>query len=303
MHIHSRSDFKTPSEGKAFMENWFQTLQQLNESLYKKIVVQSLLGDTVVWGMNTENTQLKTLVIFPGFRTCSLFWDFDNGLEALRKKYRIYLVDTNGQPCLSEGNTPSIKSDDYGIWAADLMDKLGISKAVVTGASFGGLVCLKLSMVAPEKVEKAILLNPGCLAPFSLSVRNLYYNMMPILFPSEKNVINFLDHAVFYKEHHTLKGKSKRLIVDYELYVLENHIDKAQKPYAMTAKELSRVSSDIYLVLGEKDMLFPAGKSKAIAEKHIKSLKKVYMLSDTGHGIETSPAAMSIIENLMEHRV
>ncbi len=127
-----------------------------------------------------------------------------------------------------------------------------------------------------------------------------FFNISTWLFPTEKNVIKFLDNAVFYKENHALKGKSKRLIIDYELYVLKNHVDKAQKPYAMSPKELSRVSSEVYLVLGEKDMLFPAGKSKTIAEQYIKSLKKVYMLPDTGHGIETSPAAISIIEKLME---
>jgi pimeloyl-ACP methyl ester carboxylesterase len=300
MKIHSNSVFKNLSEGKSFIERWSQEVQNMNGDNYKKIVVKSLLGDTVVWGVNTENTNLKTLVIFPGFRTCSLFWDFDNGLKELKKKYRIYLVDTNGQPCLSEGNTPDIKSDDYGIWAADLFEKLSIQKAVITGASFGGLICLKLCLVAPEKVEKAVLLNPGCLAPFSLSFKNLYYNLLPIFFPSEKNVIKFLDKAVFYKNHHKLRGTAKKLITEYEVYVLKNHLDKAQKPYAMGAEELSRVTADVYLLLGEKDLLFPYHKSKTIAEKFIKTLKQVYTLPETGHGIETSKEAMAVLEKIME---
>ncbi len=300
MKVHATSVFKAPAEGRAFMENWSRSLLEGNGNPYTKMTVSSLLGDTVVWACNAGQTHLKTLVIFPGFRTCSLFWDFDNGLQSLRKRYRIFLVDTNGQPSLSEGNTPAIRSDDYGHWASDLLDKLSISKAVVAGASFGGLVCLKLSMVAPEKVEKAILLNPGCLAPFSLSWRNLYYNMLPIFFPSEKNVLSFLDNAVFYKEHHALKGAAKKLLVDYELYVLKNYVDKGQKPYAMSAAEFRKVPSDIYLLLGEKDSLFPYASSRKIAEKNIQSLKQVRVLPETGHGIETSPEAMRILEEWME---
>ena len=49
------------------------------------------------------------MVIFPGFRTSSLFWDMDNALAPLKKDYRIYLVETNGQPNLSDGNNPDIK--------------------------------------------------------------------------------------------------------------------------------------------------------------------------------------------------
>jgi pimeloyl-ACP methyl ester carboxylesterase len=300
MKIHSISSFKNPSEGKVFIENWTLALQQLNGSRYEKITVQSLLGETVIWGVNTENKEMKTLVIFPGFRTCSMFWDFDNGLKELKKNYRIFLVDTNGQPSLSEGKTPRIRSEDYGVWAADLLQQLSISKAVVAGASFGGLVCLKLSKVAPEKVEKVLLLNPGCLAPFSLSFKNLYYNMLPIFFPTEKNIISFLDKAVFYKDHHTLTGAVKKLIIDYELYVLKNYSDKAEKPYAMSPAELQGVTSNVYLLLGEKDCLFPFAKSKTIAEKYLRNLKKVYVLKNTGHGIETSPEAMAIVKEVME---
>ncbi len=300
MKIHSTSLFKNSVDGKQFLENWFEQVQQLNGKTYEKITVQSLLGETVVWGINTERADLKTLVIFPGFRTCSMFWDFNNALVSIKKNYRVYLVDTNGQPCLSAGNTPDIKSDDYGIWAADLLDKLSIKKAVVAGASFGGLVCLKLAMIAPEKAEKVVLLNPGCLAPFSLSAKNLYYNMLPIFFPTEKNVTRFLDHAVFYKNHHALTGKAKELIRDYELFVLKNYVDKAQKPYAMNKKELSRVNADVYLIVGEKDLLFPYQKSVSIAKNNIARLKETYALASTGHGIETSAEAISILKKIME---
>jgi pimeloyl-ACP methyl ester carboxylesterase len=299
MKIHSNSDFKDPSKGRAFMENWFAQFQKHTGTNYKKIIIPSLLGETIVWGINTDKPDLKTLVIFPGFRTCAMFWDFNNILKSIKNNYRVFLVDTNGQPCLSDGNTPDIKSDDYGLWASDLLDKLSVKKAVVAGASFGGLVCIKLSIVAPQKVEKAILLNPGCLTPFSLSAKNLYYNMLPILFPTKKNVLKFLDNAVFCGDYHSLKGEAKSLITEYELYVLQNHVDKAQKPYAMDKEELSRINADIYLVLGEKDLLFPFQKSLSIAKKYIQSLKKTYTLPNTGHGIETSTEAIALIEEIM----
>ncbi|NOT77208.1 MAG: alpha/beta hydrolase [Cyclobacteriaceae bacterium] len=298
MQIHSTCSFKTPEDSKYF-ENWVVRLEKVNNKKYGRIDLETSLGKTVVWSLSGDKKDLKPLVIFPGFRTCSLFWDFDNALEPLQKNYRIFLVDTNGQPSLSDGNTPDIKSNDYGLWASEVITKLGLTKAVVAGASFGGLVCMKLCIVAPEKVEKAIMLNPGCLQPFSLSLKNLYYNMLPILFPSRKNVKTFLDAAVFCKPNHQLSTDSEELILDYEMMALTRFIDKAQKPYQMPLSELSKVSSDVYLLEGENDLLFPYQKSIDHATKCIKNLKEVFVLKQTGHGIETSKEAISIIGRIM----
>ncbi|CAN5354222.1 hypothetical protein BH09BAC1_BH09BAC1_26800 [soil metagenome] len=217
MQYYSTSSFKDKAAGELFYQEWVSRLERANTTTYERLEIETGLGRTTVWGINTETTKQHTLIIFPGFRTSSLFWDFDNALAPLRETCRIYLVDTNGQPNLSDGNTPDIKSLDYGHWAAEVLDKLHIAKAHVAGASFGGLVCLKLAQVAPQKVQQVLLLNPGCLAPFSLSLRNLYYNLLPIISPSEKNVVKFLDTAVFCPPNHHLSPVAKELIVEYEL--------------------------------------------------------------------------------------
>lgn len=298
MTINSVSSFKDIPAAEVFFNNWISSVSELSGTSYKKINVKTSLGETVVWGINTDNGDLKTIVIFPGFRTCSFFWDMDNALEPLKKDFRIFLVDINGQPNLSEGKTPDIKTNDYGIWAAELLKKLSIEKAVIAGASFGALVCLKLCIVAPRLVEKAILLNPGCLQPFSLSWRNLYYNFLPLISPSEKNIEKFLDNAVFYKDKHIVSPMAKKLIIEYELFAITQYKDKTQKPYAMKRDELEDVISDVYLVLGDKDLLFPYQKSINAARRYIQTLRGVCVLADTGHGIETSRKAIEIVATI-----
>ncbi len=299
MKIHSVSKFKDPAKADKFLADWYKKIENLNNTRYERIEVETALGKTIVWGINANKNELKTLVVFPGFRTCGFFWDFDNGLAELKKKYRIYLVDINGQPCLSDGNTPDIKSNDYGIWAAELMTKLGLAKASIAGASFGGLVCLKLCLVAPEMVENAILLNPGCLQPFSMSLKNLYYNLLPLITKSEKSVVKFLDNAVFYGDNHKLSLEFKRIIIDYELFAINEYIDKTQKPYPMSKEDFAKIKPPVYLILGDKDILFPTQKSRHVAETEIKSLKKTFIVPDTGHGIETSKEAMRILAGII----
>jgi len=191
MKIKSTSYFKNREKAESFFEIWVHEVSKLSGTEYKKIEIETSLGKTVVWGINTDKPELKPFVIFPGFRTSSLFWDMDNALAPLKNEYRIYLVETNGQPNLSDGNTPDIKGDGYGIWANEVLEKLSIDKAIIAGASFGGLVCLKLCIANPDRVDKAILLNPGCLQPFSLSVKNLCNNMLPLVLPIRKMLRGF----------------------------------------------------------------------------------------------------------------
>jgi pimeloyl-ACP methyl ester carboxylesterase len=155
-------------------------------------------------------------------------------------KLRIFMVETNGLPNLSDGATPDIKTLDYGHWAHEVMDGLGIEKAFVAGASFGGLIAMKLALTNPEKIKAAFLLNPGCLQPFSLTFSNLYYNLLPIISTNAKNVLKFLDKAVFSKPNHRLSSFSEQMLVDYEVFAISRYKDNTQKPYYMDT-ELSKV--------------------------------------------------------------
>jgi pimeloyl-ACP methyl ester carboxylesterase len=294
MKIHNTSKFKDEKADQVYFENWVGQLEKNNGRKYERYEIQTSLGKTVVWGHQTTENHPNTLVIFPGARTTSLFWDFDKGLDNLGQELRIFMVETNGLPNLSEGNTPDINSLDYGVWATEVFDQLKIQKAYIAGASFGGLICMKFGMVSPERIQAAFLLNPGCLQPFSLTLKNLYYNLLPILVTTEKNVSKFLDQAVFSKPNHQLSSISEKMIIDYEVFAIARYIDKTQKPYFMN-KELEKVQVETYLLLGDKDLLFPFQKSVDNAKRQIEPLKEVKIYPNVGHGIETYDKAMNYI--------
>lgn len=288
------SSFKDEKTDLKYFENWVSQLEKYNARTYERHTVSTSLGKTHVWGLNTLQDYPDTLVIFPGARTTSLIWDFDRGLDNLNHPMKIYMVETNGLPNLSEGNTPDIHSLDYGRWATEVLYGLKIERAFIAGASFGGLICMKLGIVSPERVKAAFLLNPGCLQPFSLRPKNLYYNLLPLLRPNEKNVLTFLEQAVFSKPNHQLSRAAEKMLVDYEIFAITRYRDKTQKPYYMD-RQLAGVTIDTYLLEGDKDLLFPHEKSIANARKHIKSLKEVVLFPEVGHGIETYDKALNFI--------
>ena len=304
METKFKSYFKNEQEDTRYFEKWVEKLETHNNRKYERFEISTSLGKTFVWGLNTKELNLETLVIFPGARTTSLIWDFDKGLDNLNVKLKIYLVETNGLPNLSNGETPDIHSLDYGIWAAEVFDKLHIEKAFIAGASFGGLICMKLGIVKPELVQAAFLLNPGCLQPFSLTFKNLYYNILPIISPTENNVLKFIEKAIFSKPNHKLSETSEKMLVDYEIFAISKYKDKTQKPYYMD-KQLDEVKVDTYLLEGDKDLLFPFQKSIDNAKSHIKTLKGIQIFNNVGHGIETYEKAMNYIGEIIKtyHKV
>jgi len=295
MKIKNRSRFKNQQKAQQWFEDWVSQLEQRNKRKYERIKVPTSLGETHIWGLNTVNAEAETLIIFPGARTTVLFWDLDNGLDQLAANYRIFLVETNGLPNLSHGDSPDIRSLDYGKWAAELFDALNLDAAFIAGASFGGLICMKLAISSPARVKAAFLLNPGCLQPFSLSLKNLYYNLLPIMAPSTKNISQFLDKAVFCKPEHALSRESEQLLIDYELFALKEFEDNTQKPYYMR-DELKAVKTDTYLYVGDKDLLFPYEASIQNALLKIKTLRDVIVYKNVAHGIETYKPALAAID-------
>ncbi|HRH60742.1 MAG TPA: alpha/beta hydrolase, partial [Chitinophagaceae bacterium] len=205
----------------------------------------------------------------------------------------------NGQPNLSDGNSPYLQSNDYGVWAAELFKKLEISKATVIGASFGGIVCMKLCIAAPHLVEKAILMNPAGFTAFSSSFQNLYYNFLPIIFKSRFAVKQFVNKIALHPPQHDLPLAYKNLLTDYILYTVRNFKNKAELPSPMEADDLKKIAAGIYLIHGENDLLFPPAKTISIAKKNMALLKGIHVLAHTAHGIETSKAAINIVAGIM----
>lgn len=239
-------------------------------------------------------------MIFPGARTTALIWDLDRGLDHIGHPLRIFMVETNGLASLSGGATPDIRSLDYGVWATEVWSHLQLDKAYVAEASFRGLICMKLALVSPEKVQAAFLLNPGCLQSFSLTIKNLYYNLLPILKPTTRNVAKFLDKAIFSKPNHQLSEVAEQLLIDYEVFAITRFQDRTQKPYYMN-KQLEAVTVPTYVLLGDHDLLFSYKTSSNNAKRQIKSLRNIQGYPHVVHGIKTYAPAMRYLGEKIKH--
>lgn len=74
-------------------------------------------------------------------------------LEGLLEHYRVYAVDIIGQSVMSADVRLPVDDDAYGRWLAEVLDRLGLERALVVGVSWGGFVAIRLAAYSPERVE------------------------------------------------------------------------------------------------------------------------------------------------------
>jgi pimeloyl-ACP methyl ester carboxylesterase len=292
------SSYKGPAD-KQFVENWSNKIQTSNSSFYEKLKIESSIGETVVLSLNHERSDLEPIVILPGARTFGMFWDLNDSLKPLKKDYRIYLVDVIGQPGLSSGNSPDVKTNEFGLWICEVLDNLKLEKTNIVGASFGGLLGIKLANVAPGRITKMVLMNPIGFSYISLAPSSLFFNLLPIFRPNYKNVVRFVDKIVLGGGE-DLSKERREFLIEIILQTLQKFNFQADYPYKMSNSELTGWSVPTYLIVGGKDALIPHQKTLQIAHQTVENLKGVHILKGIGHGIELSKTAIELLKEILK---
>ncbi|MBW9212831.1 MULTISPECIES: alpha/beta fold hydrolase [Terrabacteria group] len=80
------------------------------------------------------------------------------------RKYRVISFDFPG---FAQSEAPKVawSTQDYENWLLELLDKLGVRKAIFVAHSFGGRVAIRLAGDYPERVEKMVLTGAAGIRP------------------------------------------------------------------------------------------------------------------------------------------
>lgn len=101
----------------------------------------------------------SAVVLLHGIACSVLEWQ--NNVEALAAKHRVFAVDL-----LGFGLTDKPEDETYTIrrlarFVLDFMSALGIDKAHLAGNSLGGRIALDCALIAAERVESLLLVDPA----------------------------------------------------------------------------------------------------------------------------------------------
>jgi pimeloyl-ACP methyl ester carboxylesterase len=99
------------------------------------------------------------LLVLHAGQASSTMW-FPN-VAALAKQFRIYALDTPGEPGKSVPTRRNDSRQDCSAWLEGVMAELGLARAHVLGLSRGAWLALNLAMQAPGRLDRIILLSPA----------------------------------------------------------------------------------------------------------------------------------------------
>ena len=241
---------------------------------FTDIYVKTSFGKTHL--VEIGNKTGKPLLVFHGGNATTAY----NLLRCqfLLNDFRIYAVDTIGHPGKSDEVCLSHKGYDYGKWASEVIDKIGYDSIACFGGSFGGGILAKLMCVAPQKIDKAVLIVPAGIS-----------NAVPI--SSMAMLIPLLQYRITKQKKYLVKtalymALQEEVLDEDTMEILKNSFDhvkiKTAMPTNIEKKRLSNYCSPTLIIASEKDCLFPARKVLYRARKIISDCQTVE-LNASGH--------------------
>ncbi len=240
----SNSIFKTPELEKQYMALYEVVLTKWN-------VPMESLDITTGYGITHINTcgsnSDSPMILFPGFGANSTMW-YPN-IASLSSKFRVYAIDTNGQPgksIVSQKLTAANSTD----WMLEVLDGLGIENAIMAGISLGGWLTLNFAIHQPERVKRIVLLDPA--ASFeNMSTPFLWHSFIPIMVhPTRSRLVKYFRWMTQgYKVDHDwgelmLQG------------ILNTRPQPPIRPVPFTDSELRSLKIPVLLLIGERSVIY-----------------------------------------------
>lgn len=103
--------------------------------------------------------QAPPLVLLHGGNTSSAMWLAS--LPAWSRQFRIYAVDTIGDPGLSAMTRPPLHTDAHALWLREVFESLHLDRAHIVGASLGAWIGLDFALRYPDAVNNLVLFAPA----------------------------------------------------------------------------------------------------------------------------------------------
>ena len=255
--------FKTPEDQAAFFDRYDTTLRRRWPVPYDEINTRSRFGSTHVVVSGPPDGQ--PLVLLHGFITTLVMWA--PNIADLSREYRVYAIDTMGQPSKSIPEEPMVDVEDLVEWLDLTLTDLNLDRVRMTGMSTGAWIGLNYAMARPERVEKLALLSPA--ASFQPLVKQFMVRgmlsgvirtrrMMNSLMgwmgldSSDEFVKDLLDLMWAGGTHFRMPPETRQLM-----------------PAVFSDNELRGLKVPVLLVIGENEVLYDAAKALGRARELI----------------------------------
>jgi pimeloyl-ACP methyl ester carboxylesterase len=257
--------FKT-SSGKATFIAAYDAALQTWPIPFEELDVPTRFGTTHV--IVTGPKDAPSLVLLHGYMATSVMWA--PNIADFSQRYRVYAIDTMGQPGKSIPDEPIGSAADYVAWLTATLDALHLDRVNLLGMSFGGLLALHYASAAPARVQRLALLSPGGLLPLStqLKLRAMLMVLLPTRFTT-----NSLMRWIGLRDD----GETEDRRVMELMYLGIRHFRMPMEtlripPAPLLDEELRALRMPVLLLIGENEVVYDAASAMARARRLIPAL-------------------------------
>ncbi len=250
--------FRT-AEGEARFRAAYDAALKIWPVPYEQFDVPTRFGKTHVIACGP--TDAPPLVLMHGYMATSVMWAPNIG--DFSRRYRVFAIDTMGQPSKSIPAEPIGSAADYVAWLTATLDALHLDRVNLLGMSFGGWLALHYASAVPERVQTLALLSPGGLLPLSrqLSLRAMLMALLP-----SRLTVNSLMRWVGFRDD----GATEDWRVMELMYLGIRHFRMPPETLRIGANplsddELRALRTPVLLLIGENEVLYDAAAAMARA--------------------------------------
>ncbi len=213
---------------------------------YQEIDLPTVFGRTHI--IASGPVDAPALVLLHGQESSATSWLYN--IAGLSAAHRVYAIDTLGDLGCSQTIRLPASRADYAAWLLEVLEGLRIENVPLAGLSYGGFLALNFCLAHPARVERLVLLAPGCPNLGAPTFWWAYYGMPMMLFPSPFTVRRFISGAST-RGYSPADPLHAQMVVGVPEMRAPMHL-----PPSFRDAELGALRLPVLLLLGEREIMY-----------------------------------------------
>ncbi|HEY7333790.1 MAG TPA: alpha/beta hydrolase [Bryobacteraceae bacterium] len=241
----------------------------------RQIRVQTSQGETFVVASGKENA--PPLLLLHGGAGNAAMWMGD--IAAYASRFRVYCVDTIGEPGFSAPSRPPLASDAYTGWLDEVLLALAVERTSIVGVSLGGWLALDYATRRPERVEAVAALCPGGVGRQKLGIVFATFALRMFGAWGKRKLVTRVLGRPPADPPPALKG-----FIEFVALIHRHFRMRMVKLPIFSDAVLRRLTMPVLAIVGARDVLLDSAGTQRRLEKFAPNAQVVY-LPEAGHFI------------------